>query len=396
MDRLPSELWIAIGEQCENRSLKMLRLVNRKYCDAVTPRLFEHFYMAVSDEYLDTLVSISESRLAKHIKHVTVYLDRLPNWQREEWEQAINYHSDIAYWKAAGQSGYPDQQAEGAPDGLPFNIPSNPHDFWSYELFSSEQLDRGWKEFSEKKLQQASWRESNEGVILKECLAMLLNLNSITCTPAYVTRMKDFQSTWPVWNSLRRKILIAPIDLGGGYIRIHSGHQDHSREYYNFARRVIFIMLEAIAYRASFSGIGSITNLNIHNRSLQSQELVLSQGYNPVTHDCPEFRRRVPRMLDGFGSLTHINWCISATPQSEEDLSRLAMESVLFLQGSKHLRSLDLSYYDSTYNPQALRSTFGDATIDEILNTKPSWRDLHYLRLSFRATHTKLLALFHF
>jgi hypothetical protein len=113
--------------------------------------------------------------------------------------------------------------------------------------------------------------------------------------------------------------------------------------------------------------------------------------------DWNEFRRRATRIWEGLWTLTHIDWCISISPISENDSSSLAGEFLLFLRKTRNLQSLSLSFYKYYNNPRAIHITGpGDAIIDKILESRPSWPCLEHLRLSFRTSHTKLLPFFEY
>ena len=270
MNNLPPELVGLIADQCEHSSLKTLRLVSREISDVVTPWVFEHFYMAIFDECHDKLISISRSKLAKYIKRFTVHLDALPFWCHEEWEDAINYNADISDWKAhrLGEHDSTAERTGDAPDEPPFDLPdalANGENQEPRHLFSSEQLDHGWTEFQSLREQQYHWHESREGISLKECFAMLPNLDTVICTSAYTSGKVNFRRTWPVWKRMRRRILVSPNDWASLYAK--SGWM--VGVYRDFSRRISFAVLEAIAFRASFSGTKHVTQLRLHSPQIR-------------------------------------------------------------------------------------------------------------------------------
>ena len=77
-DLLPVELFDQILDRCEHSSLKNLRGVSKVCQDAITPRVFEHFYMGLFETSLEKLISLAKSPLAKHVKRFTFLIDVLP------------------------------------------------------------------------------------------------------------------------------------------------------------------------------------------------------------------------------------------------------------------------------------------------------------------------------
>ena len=147
MDDLPPELLSLIIDHCTPSCLKSLRLANRSYYEVVTPLIFEHFHLGILQESLDQFEAISKSRLAKYVKRCTVYLDRLPDWNRHLWEVAI-WNRGESYWKACGDCAGPDPDRSFRPGWI-----SDPDRHrMMYEYFSHKRLDNGFSEFNSMRL----------------------------------------------------------------------------------------------------------------------------------------------------------------------------------------------------------------------------------------------------
>lgn len=399
MDDLPAELLNLITEYCTLSSLNNLRLVGRRYRAASTPLLFENFHLGIFDESIDQLIALSKSKLAKYVKRCTVYLDILPLWDYVQWEHAV-YMKGFSYWNAYGDGPDPYRQRIHVPDrNYPPCTLCNRPDMHSHDEllnhFSQERLHDAFREFKSIKMQQMQWLDSGVGVTLKECFAMLPNLDAVACTPTFTNRPQELQASWPLWNRMCQRLLLTPKDWGrissqSSFLEDYTGHE--------FRYRVCFLVFEAMAFRASFSGTKPITRCELHVQQrvdVHRDPTQYETWESTLPLDRHLFNASFTRILEGFQHLTHINWCVGSTPLPNVERSVLTEETIVLLRSAKNLRSLCLSFYECGDTRQFQDgATPGDAAIDKLIDSELQWPQLHHMRLNFRASHGRLLALF--
>ena len=394
MENLPAELFNLIIDRCEHSSLKELRLANRFYREAVTPRVFEHFYMCILDDSLNRLISISRSSVMRHIRCLTVYIDFLPGWQYEEWERAINYKEDIIYWKGLsldqGQSTF--RAGLNPREQLPFDLPNTidlDGDHAPRHNFSPKQLIDGFKAFEAARKQQLYWHESRQGMVLRECIAMLPALDTVICVPAAVKQFQAARGTWPVWKRMRRDIFVDPKDLD------HQAYTPLESKNEEFSRRISFTVLEAIAFRASFSGTKQITRLELHSQQRGSWERMVSSAHAVWF---PTFKRNLNTIPEGFRNLTYINLCVTYLTSDHLDSLSCLMELTKFLHAANRLRSLNLSFSGCrrSYENDPLYPQPIEDNLYPFLDGRPSWPFIEHLGLNMHVQHRELLSFLQF
>jgi hypothetical protein len=388
MDHLPPELLSLIIGYCTPSCLKSLRLANRRCCEVATPSLFENLHLGISQESLDQFESISNSRLATYVKRCTVYLDRLPDWDHYLWEQAI-YDRGISYWREFGNGPEPDPDRCTRTGQIPVSASRK----ILYDYFSQKQLEDAFNRFKSMRLQQIRLPTSGLDIALKECFMMFPNLDTVNCTLSITNRLQELPMPSAFWDCTQRKILVAPGDWESGEVSYCS-----SRAHREFAHRVSFLVFEAIAFRASFSGTKPVAKLGLHIRQHTVEGTLEYESWESIMISRAlehSYAAKMNKILNGFQHLTHIDWCIYQSLIPGIKLASFARDTAKFLRGSRSLQSLCLSLYDrGDVRTRHDETTIGDATIKELLDGGSLSPDLRYLRLRFRATCTGLLSLF--
>ena len=240
---------------------------------------------------------------------------------------------------------------------------------------------------------------SGLGVMLKECFVMFPSLDTVTCTPSITNRLQELRKSSPFWDRMQSKILVTPKDWRSEGARSCSDLKERE-----VAHGVSFLIFEAMAFRASFSGTKPVTKLGLHiqqhivpeNEIYESWESVLTRRFSSsYLRLGRSFATNLNKILEGFQHLTHIDWCVCQSLMPGFDSASLAKDTARFLRGSRNLRSLCLSLYDRDDVPTRREyPAIGDATIKNLLAVAPDWPHIHHLHLRFRATCTGLLPLF--
>ena len=356
--------------------------------------------MCILDDSLERLISISKSRHMRHIKRLTIYIDFLPDLRFVEWERAINYKEDIIYWTERcldqGQSAFRAQPKAGEP--LPFDLPNTTDldgDHIPRHNFSPRQLMDGYRAFEVARLQRSSWHESRQGLVLRECLAMLPNLDSVTCVPAAAEQIKGRRRTWPVWKRMRRNVFVDANDLDE---RTYTPLDSRKSE--EFSRRVSLTILEAIAFRASFSGIKQITRLKLHSKQRGSwgRMTAAHPEWSPPALSVPTVERKLNTIPEGFRHLTHISLCLTHLRNDHLDSLSFLTEFTKFLHAAKQVRSLNLSFCDCrrTYEWEPFYPQPIEDNLYPFLDGRPSWPFIEHFGLNMHVQHEKLLTFLQF
>lgn len=400
METLPSELIELILDRCEHSAQKNLRLVNHAYHEAATPFVFQHIYFAIFDDCHEKLVSISKSRFARHVTHMTIYLDLLPEWSDSAFQYLVDYREDIMHWIAHkhGTLNQMSPQVQKHRDELPFELPDPATwegDRKPYHGFTSDQLEKGGGEYRAARRQQLQWHESRQGALFKEHFAMLPNLQVVACIQLTArTPREKIKPPAAIWRRMRRKILLDP------YYWTCGPWGDKSHIVHEFARRVSFLALEAIAFRASFSGTKPITSFKLDSHHVGPWERMSDQQTGELTPlpDRLEVQRRFNLIREGFQQLKKLHWrlyydhafYIWHTDLAVRDTKRL-------LHAATQLRSLTLVFIGRN-NPRRdtrLDNTGpGNKEVVSFLDSKPPWPHLQKLRLCIDAHYSKFIPFF--
>lgn len=281
---LPVELLELIFQHCTQESLRELRLVDKKANAASTPLAFERVHLGVFSQSISSLLELSRSTLAKHVKIIDFHVDRLPDWEYSDWLHHIDWRPPFLRWRDSlygGEGGLARLRARTEYDKLP------PHDF------APAEIESGW--FAYRKLvdEQTNFSEAVEGLVFKECLSSLPNLKEVN-----ISRAKPFDGRVddsPFWKNIRREILVGP----DAWLYRREDEGEDTLE-------GIFAILfsEALGYRNEFYGM----------KPLETLSLDLTTRYSPtelmdLTRD-PKIARttdtRFQSILDAFKDLKHL------------------------------------------------------------------------------------------
>ncbi|KAK3715964.1 hypothetical protein LTR37_006694 [Vermiconidia calcicola] len=382
MDALPAELVDLILDHGDHSSLKCLRGVSKRYHNAATSRVFEHFYMALLDDSLEKLCHLSKSPLAKHITRFTFYCDILPDqeiWRRRDWEQRIDHRPDYRIW-ARERDISPRVSLEGRQyDGRSFKD----YETLPRHSFTEQQLDRAWEEFIRLGLQQRGWREDVHSLIFKEHFAMLPNL--VECTAVTATPFKGKTSNWPVWKRLRLRMLVSPDDWMYKTTHWKDGHRG------TMAGQAALCLLEAVGFRACFVGTKHIDKLTVHASQSGPWRRLMGRtaGTQTIYHNT-----RYHTVLDGFRHLTELDLRISHVAENDQDNSEATgIEIVELLHSATQLKRLSLAYSD--VGPAfAFTTLSSEPTLAPLFKGKSPWTQLEHLALNLDAPHSLLLPFF--
>ena len=360
MNELPAELVALVVEHCTSDTLEQLRLVNKLWNEPATVQLFEHFYMGIFDKSLSNLVNVSNSRLAKYIMCVTVYVDLLPDG---------SYHK--------GFMRTPAEIIIGA--------------------VSKPRMDRARSKLVAMRAQQTRWHEFQEGLVFKEHIARLPNLREVNCVCANSCFGRFGLCSLPASYLFPRCIRFEPNEVSASSYMLT---YDHATE--DFARRITLMVLEAIALRSSFSGTKPITSLKIsgwHAGAWEAMYIYLrsiDRHLIPTQPDQSNFPRQMNMAAEAFAFLTKLNWRICYECSDPVEAQRLVREAARLLTAAKQLRSLTLALLALNTDSSRNRSPHthnqpGQVVVATILSPSMSWPQLEHLRLSIDVSHAVLL-----
>ena len=361
LEQLPPELLDVILSQCEFPSLKDLRRVNRRFSNASTPHVFEHFHMGLFNHGLSNLLHLSKSALSKHIKKFTLHSDILPLVQeRHDWERWIDFRPSYEAWLREASS---EGRVVGGDEAALRTWFRAEHNTRPRHHFSERELEDGWELYWRLANKQRVWSQQHKGLLFKEYFSALPNLAEVTVRCASPTDSIDT----PVWESLRQQILVRPQDW------MYSGAYDDTQKLANVGFAAL-CLLEAVAFRASFSGVKHIQKLTLnsaHRHSYYQLTAAASDLGTPF--------RNYNTLIDGFTHLRELYLHVPyATDGAETSAEAMARETMIFSRTSSQLRKLDLSYGDGDkIEYEAYKSTFAlEPLFRSPLVTWPFLRDL--------------------
>ncbi|KAK4508381.1 hypothetical protein PRZ48_002119 [Zasmidium cellare] len=377
MERLPEELIVQICEFCDHASLKNARLVDSRWNAASTPATFEHFYMGVFGSGVEKLGNLAESPLSKHVKTFTIYSEVLPNWSKTAWQKAIDFRPPFSQW-------LPPVKVEVARELATLNWAqfSSQQSLREYNLaekyeslprhsFNDDDLERGFSRYQECVRDQANWRKQVRYLAFKEYFARLPNLIEarVECTTPFVGRTNQ----WPVWRALRRHILVGPDDW-----MYSTDFQDENYSY--LSGHAAMSLLEAVAYRASFSGTKQLTSLYVHSSHVAPYHDLMEEAFGRFQWFAPR-NSYIHQLQEAFRHLTRIYLHVPhATISDRLEPGAVAKETMTFLRQARQVQSLDLRYGDDELSPDDDASQLEVLFLDGSENVL--WPDIKHLALA--------------
>lgn len=238
---IPTEVFTLICQQCSPGSLRNLRLVNKRAHAVSTPLIFRRLYLAPFSPSIDRMLSLSRSSICKHVNAIDFIPDRLPDWSCERWSQSVSFKPSFQKWRQS----VIDSEGPRDPESLRDSYQKLP-----MHTFTLEEMKRGLQAYRAVTNQQNFWRADSDGLLLKECLSSLPNLEEAVIQKA--KPMHGSLNKVPFWKHLRRSILIGPDQ----WIFDHSTPgRDPSDGTYALA------FLQAIGYRNTFSGVRKVEKM---------------------------------------------------------------------------------------------------------------------------------------
>lgn len=369
MDALPTELLDEIVQHCDHASQKALRSTSRTFNNLATPLVFERFYFApctfeTNLRELDALIK-SKKTLASQIKHVHVYADILPEWDRHEFETQALRHSDVERQIGVGPA-----------------------------LLKFDECCKAQRE----------WYLQNDEYlrIIKELLSSLPNLRSASV--GITVPLEGSTRRWPLWSRVSSEIILSPDDWmfnqGGGY-----PHEDnHGATWTTLAT---INLLEAIGFRSSFAGITQVKKLKVHTlKTVRLKTVMEGRTFDDSNLTfSPRVESRFETLLTAFDHITALDLDIlhPARGDHEEDIPSAEEQDRLrklngdevcqILSRAKNLKRLSLAYgreSGTCWEP-------GDEDshpLSSLFQAESNhWPSLQSLRLSVDLPHTLLLSL---
>lgn len=344
MDRLPEELIALICEFCDHASLKNARLVNSRLKEISTPATFSHFYMGLFGYGVTKLERLAKSPLARHVKRFTIYSEVLPDWNKSAWKRAIDFRPPFSQWLTPVRAEATREQAllNPALSSLrEYNL-AEKYESLPRHSFSDERLEIGYVAYKSCLRDQINWRKNSLGIAFKEYFAMLPNVieAKVQCTTPFAGRTNQ----WPVWKALRQYILVGPDDW-----MYSTDFQEANYAY--LSGHAALSLLEAVAYRASFSGTKHLTSLYVHSAHLDPYRKLMNEASGTIFEY--EFHNLgIHQLHEGFRHLTKLYLHIPhATISARLNGSSMAKETMEFLRLARQLQSLDLRYGDDELSP---------------------------------------------
>lgn len=373
MERLPEELIALICDHCDHASVKNARFVDSRWRAASTPATFEHFYMGLFGSGVLKLECLAKSPLRKYVKRFTIYSDILPDWTKESWKKAIDHRPPFSEWlapfraQATGEQGRLNQTSQSL---LNYNPAKNYESLPRHDL-SDEQLEIGYAAYKSCVRDQIHWRKNSLGIAFKEYFAMLPNLieAKVQCVTPFEGRTND----WPVWKALREYILVGPDDW-----MYSTDFQETNYAY--LSGHAALSLLEAVAYRASFSGTKQLTSLHIHSAHLDPYRRLMNEASGTILEN-NLYNSGIHQLHEGFRHLTRLHLHVPhATLSARLSGSSMAHETMEFSRLARQLRSLTLRYGDDELSPDddasQLEALFRDGS-ENLL-----WPEIRHLALA--------------
>lgn len=373
MDRLPEELIALICEFCDHASLKNARLVDSRWKEISTPATFSHFYMGLFGYGVTKLERLAKSPLARHVKRFTIYSEVLPDWNKTAWQRAIDSRPPFSQWLAPIRAVATREQASLNPvlqSLREYNLAEN-YESLPRHTFSDEQLEMGYAAYRSCVRDQINWRKNSLGIAFKEYFAMLPNVieAKVQCTTPFAGPTNQ----WPVWKALRQYILVGPDDW-----MYSTDFQEANYAY--LSGHAALSLLEAVAYRASFSGTQHLKSLYVHSAHLDPYRRLMNEASGTIFEH--EFHNLgIHQLHEGFRHLNKLCLHIPhATISARLNGSSMAKETMEFLRLARQLRSLDLRYGDDELSPDDDASQLETLFLDGSENVL--WPDVKHLALA--------------
>ncbi|KAI7551663.1 hypothetical protein KC331_g2407 [Hortaea werneckii] len=368
MDELPPELIELIVHQCDFASLKHLRLVAKPFEHIATPLVFRDFYAAFFAYSLNNIGNVANSRVAKHVKHLTIWADILPDWEQYEWRQESDDRPSFLAWEARRKEliaadclkahrtavklyPCPDGDIEGGLCGECLGRIEDLRDEYADNVLDPalDQLEKAWTRFCQLKDEQ--WNGLTEdvyGIMLKEHLSRLPNLESVAVKPA--TAPEEEIKNLPVWKSLEKEILVSPKSwmqiAGPGLHDVFDGESVYNPE---FLSSPLQWTLEAVGHRAQFSGTKQVKRLDlVHNDLTPLKEVIRAAAEASCNSNNPLAQGvRFQTVVEAFSHVQDLSFQFPHAGEGEEVYGRqFRDEASEFLHAAKNLEILKIRYPD--------------------------------------------------
>ncbi|KAI7185972.1 hypothetical protein KC316_g8723 [Hortaea werneckii] len=415
MDELPPELIELIVHQCDFASLKHMRLVAKPFERLATPLVFRDFYAAFFAYSPDNIGKVADSRVARHVKNFTIYSDFLPDWVQSEWREESDDRPNFSTWKATRKDFivadclenhqtavklYACLDAEGAMceeclgrmENLRVEYKNN------FPLPTLERLEEAWARFCQLKDEQWNGLTENvHGIMLKEHLSRLPNLESVAVEPAMA--LEEEIKNLPVWKSLQKEILVSPKSWmqisGPGLHDTFDGVSVHNPE---FLSSPLQWTLEAVGHRAQFSGTGQVKRLVLlHNDLTPLKAVIRAAAEASHTSDNPLAQGvRFQTVVEAFSHVQDLTFEFPYAGKGEEAYGRqFRDEAVELLHAAKNLEVLKLQYLDDERDQSSMNMEFDLSGHFADLESNPdafSWPHLTTLSLSTNVKAEPFLA----
>lgn len=237
--QLPIELLQLIFQDATPEALRRYRLVDRQWCAASTPRVFERIHASLFSRSLTKLSALSQSPLAKHVKAIDYHPDQLPNINRQNWEARIDLRESISTYRA------------GLGEDVDWSQLSSMYNKLTRHEYTPEQLETGWSAYEAYYSEQKSWIDGQVGLALKDCISRLHNLREVVvekAKPFRGGRLNDVS----YWRNFMREILIGP----DAWTYVHT--QISKLEAFS-----TLYMITAVGERTAVPGVKAVENLTI-------------------------------------------------------------------------------------------------------------------------------------
>lgn len=377
LDDLPPELLDDILTYCTHASLKALRQCNSLLAHQTTPLIYSHLDLAFFLSSLSRLGDVARApALAKHVRTITFHPDILPVESRATWEQLIDFRPPSSEW-VVRSSGKDMSTLKGRSTAY------TKYDTLPRHNLSREDLDTGWRNFETTMLGQRQWCEGVEGLVLKEALAGLPNLQS-----AIVQLAKPFKggriNDIPYWKGVAKLILVGP-DAWAYPMREESESDDVPWAYSGcLAGLPVLSFLEAVGYRATFSGLKPLESLELDIPTTHSFRQVMGKSYFNRGPDLTNHEMRYNLIIEAFKPLKHL---VLSCPHAADDYGpgsergAQAEEVKELLRTASQVQTLELEYGDAEKKDyDDWREHFGLTPL--FSGTTVIWPFLHSLSLT--------------
>lgn len=388
LDELPPELLDQILDHCDQASLKTLRQCNKHVAHRGTPFLYSHLHIGFFISSLHRCKNIcSNPSLAKHVKKITFHPDILPSWTQFAWESHIDFRPP--YSEFVGSYGKSIDLSERSLAWAHYGKLRR-------HGFAAGELNAGWLRYLRLQRSQRDWREHAEGLMFKEAISSLPMLQSVVLQLAKPFRGGRINDT-PYWKSLAEIIFVGPdawtygsredIDLDQ-WDDIGADEQPYTKFDDGLLGLPVLSMLEAIGYRASFSGVRPVQELEIDIPTSKSFRQCMGCNYREIgstrEHDPTNHDMRYNIIVEGFKPLKKLTLIC---PHAADDYlpgdprGAQAEEVQELLRAASQLRTLELEYGDAEKKDyDDWREHFGLTPL--FSNPTVIWPNLHDLSLT--------------